>query len=167
YSRAWSATTARSGTGRVGAGRADAPAPLARLHRRAPAHGAQRAGGAVKKRFSLRPSRAALRFNRRGLRFRVYLLVVVGVLAPAAFIFAVSWVRLEALDEELVTSRRRAAAAVAEHLDEELTASLESLQRLASLAQPALAAGDGDAARALLHATPLHTQFHGGVSLVD
>ncbi|MFL5262758.1 MAG: ATP-binding protein [Anaeromyxobacteraceae bacterium] len=117
--------------------------------------------------FSLRPSRAALRFNRRGLRFRVYLLVVVGVLAPAAFIFAVSWVRLEALDDELVTSRRRAAAAVAEHLDEELTASLEALQRLASLAQPAVGAGDADAARTLLHATPLHTQFPGGVSLVD
>jgi signal transduction histidine kinase len=114
-----------------------------------------------------RPSRASVRFNRRGLRFRVYLLVVVGVLAPAALIFAVSWTRLRELDEELIASRRRAAAAVAEHIDEELTASLEALQRLASAAQPAIAAADAEAAHALLRATPLHQQFAGGVFLVD
>jgi signal transduction histidine kinase len=113
------------------------------------------------------PPRAVVRFNRRGLRFRVYLLVVVGVLAPAAFIFAVSWTRLTDLDEELVSSRRSAAVAVAEHLDEELTASLEALQRLASAAQPAIAAGDAEGVRALLRASSLHPGFQGGVFLLD
>jgi signal transduction histidine kinase len=153
---------------RLGAGRAEHPPPLARLHRRALADGTQRAGGAVMERLPRPlPARAGTpRAGRQGIRFRVYLLVGLGVLVPAALVAAVSWARLRELDDELVGARRRAAVAVAEHLDEELTASLEVLQRLASAPQLG-EGGDLEAARAVLRSSWLHSQFVGGVFLLD
>jgi signal transduction histidine kinase len=109
--------------------------------------------------------RAQLRFGRQGLRFRVYLLMSVGVLVPGALVAAGSWARLADLDEELIASRRRAVAAVAEHLDEELTADLEILQRIASA--PGLLQGGGEAARAQLRAPHLRSRFVNGVFLLD
>jgi signal transduction histidine kinase len=109
----------------------------------------------------------SVHFDRQGLRFRVYLLVGLGVLAPAALVAFVSWARLRELDDELVASRKRAAVAVAEHVDEELTASLETLQRLASAPQLADEHLDPAAAAALLRSGWLHSQFVGGVFLLD
>ena len=112
-----------------------------------------------------RPAR--IRLGRQGLRFRVYLLVSIGVLAPAALVAGVSWTRLRELDEELVAARRHAAVAVAEHIDEELTADLEVLQRLASAPQLGLDRDRLDGARTLLRAAYLHSQFKGGMFLLD
>ena len=112
-----------------------------------------------------RPAR--IRLGRQGLRFRVYLLVSIGVLAPAALVAGVSWSRLRELDEELVAARRYAAVAVAEHVDEELTADLEVLQRLASAPQLGLDRDRLESARTLLRAAYLHSQFKGGMFLLD
>src|SRR6266568_7962519 len=148
----------------MAAGRPEPPSPVEGDHRRAPAEGAQRAGGAVKGRrwraalrrtWHDRPGR--IRLGRQGLRFRVYLLVSIGVLAPAALVAGVSWTRLRELDEELVAARRHAAVAVAEHIDEELTADLEVLQRLASAPQLGLDRDRLDGARTLLRAAYLHS----------
>jgi hypothetical protein len=94
-----------------------------------------------------------LPLGRQGLRFRFYLLVSVGVLAPAALVAGVSWSRLRELDDELVAARRNATAAVAEHVDEEITADLEVLQRLASAPQMGLDPELRESSRALLRAT--------------
>jgi signal transduction histidine kinase len=112
-----------------------------------------------------RPAR--IRLGRQGLRFRVYLLVSIGVLAPAALVAGVSWTRLRELDEELVAARRHAAVAVAEHVDEELTADLEVLQRLASAPQLGLDRDRLESARTLLRGAYLHSQFKGGMFLLD
>ncbi len=112
-----------------------------------------------------RPGR--IRLGRQGLRFRVYLLVSVGVLAPAALVSGVSWTRLRELDEELMAGRRHAAVAVAEHIDEELTADLEALQRLASAPQLGLDRDRLESARTVLRAAYLHSQFKGGMFLLD
>ncbi|HET9599094.1 MAG TPA: histidine kinase [Anaeromyxobacteraceae bacterium] len=109
--------------------------------------------------------RTQRRLGRQGLRFRVYMLVSVGVLAPAALVAGVSWMRLRELDDELLGSRRHAAAAVAEHLDEETTGDLETLQRLAST--PGLLSGSAEAARAALRGAYLHSRFVSGVFLLD
>jgi signal transduction histidine kinase len=105
--------------------------------------------------------RRQLRPGLLGLRFRIYLLVSVGVLVPAALIIAVSWSRLRDLDEEMVSARRAAAVAVAEHIDEELTADLGTLQRLASLPQLLRDGERVDRARELLRGAHLHSQLRG------
>lgn len=107
-----------------------------------------------------------LPLGRQGLRFRFYLLVSVGVLAPAALVAGVSWSRLRELDDELVAARRNATAAVAEHVDEEITADLEVLQRLASAPQMGFDPELRESSRALLRATYLHSQFKGGMFLL-
>ena len=112
-----------------------------------------------------RPAR--IRMGRQGLRFRVYLLVSVGVLAPAALVAGASWTRLRELDEELLAARRHAVVAVAEHIDEELTADLEVLQRLASAPQLGLDRERLESARTLLRAAYLHSQFKAGMFLLD
>ena len=112
-----------------------------------------------------RPGR--IRMGRQGLRFRVYLLVSIGVLGPAALVAGVSWTRLRELDDELVGARRHAAVAVAEHIDEELTADLEVLQRLASAPQLGLDRDRLESARTLLRAAYLHSQFKAGMFLLD
>lgn len=103
--------------------------------------------------------------GRQGLRFRVYLLSVIGVLVPSVLVGSISWWHLSKLDNELLAARRNAAVAVAEHLDEELTGDLEGLQRLASELSNGLA--DLDAVRTLLRSTYLHSQFGGGMFLLD
>jgi len=104
------------------------------------------------------------RLGRQGLRFRLYLLTVV----PSVLIGSISWVHLSHLDHELLVSRRNAAIAVAEHLDEELTSDLEALQRLASSARLSASEQiDPEAARALLRSTSLYSQFMGGMFLLD
>ena len=112
-----------------------------------------------------RPSATTL--GRQGLRFRVYLLTTVGVLVPALLIGSLCWWRLGELDNENLARRRHATLAVAEHLDEETTGDLEVLQRLAS--SPQLTAGPAatDAARALLREAYVHSQFMGGLFLLD
>ncbi|HEX7625011.1 MAG TPA: histidine kinase [Anaeromyxobacteraceae bacterium] len=112
-----------------------------------------------------RPAR--IRMGRQGLRFRVYLLVSVGVLAPAALVAGASWTRLRELDEELLAARRHAAVAVAEHIDEELTADLEVLQRLASAPQLGLDRERLESARTLLRAAYMHSQLKAGMFLLD
>ncbi len=102
-----------------------------------------------------------LRLGRQGLRFRVYVLVSVGVLVPATLVTAVSWSRLRELDEEMVSARRVAAGAIAEHIDEELTADLEALQRLASVPQLLGNFEHVERARELLRSAQLHSQFRG------
>jgi signal transduction histidine kinase len=111
--------------------------------------------------------RAGLGFGRQGLRFRVYVLVGLGVLAPAALVAWASWARLHEVDGDILASRGRAAAAVAEHLDEELTATLEALQRLASAPPLSLERVDPEAVRAVIRAGWLHSHFVGGVFLLD
>ncbi len=113
---------------------------------------------------------APIRPRRQGLRFRVYVLVAVGVLVPATLVTSLSWWRLRELDDEMVFARRAAAGAVAEHVDEELTADLEALQRLASSPQLERAVEHAvehaDRARELLRSTYLHAQFR-GLFIVD
>ena len=109
------------------------------------------------------PARAGgvepLRLGRQGLRFRVYVLVAVGVLVPAALVTALSWWRLRDLDDEMLAARRTAVGSVAENVDEELTANLEALQRVASAPQLSRDVGHVERARELLRGVYLHAQF--------
>jgi len=114
-----------------------------------------------------RAAQPTLRLGRQGLRFRVYVLVGIGVLAPAALVAAVSWARLHELDDEMLSMRRNGAIAVAEHVDEEITSDLEVLQRLASAPQLAIDHAGVDGARALLRGAYLHSQFVSGMFLLD
>jgi len=116
--------------------------------------------------FAGRPvGKGATRLGRRSLRFRVYALVSGGVVA-AALVALAAWLRLRHLDEELVAARLGGAVAVAEHLDEELTGDLETLQRLA-FSKELLAAPEAlDPARGLLRSATFHSALH-GVFLVD
>ena len=102
-----------------------------------------------------------LRLGRQGLRFRVYVLVTVGVLVPATLVTALSWWRLRDIDEEMLAARRAAAGSVAEHVDAELTADLEALQRVASAPQLSRDVGHPERARELLRGVYLHAQFRG------
>jgi signal transduction histidine kinase len=104
--------------------------------------------------------------GRQGIRFRVYLLTVVGVLVPSVLVGTLSWWHLSELDHELLAARRGASIAVAEHLDEEITGDLEALQRLAS-SPPFTSEADPEGARALLRTTYVHSQFMGGLFLLD
>ena len=109
------------------------------------------------------PSRSPgqLRPGRHGLRFRVYVLVTVGVLVPAALLTTLSWWRLGELDEEMVNARRTAAGMVVEHIDEELTEDLEALQRVASDPQTLRGLEHLESARELFRTAYLHAQFQG------
>ena len=104
--------------------------------------------------------------GRQGLRFRVYLLIAIGVLVPSALVGSLAWWHLSELDHELLAARRGATIAVAEHVDEEITGDLEALQRLAS-APAVTGGGSQEAVDALLRATYLHAQFLGGLFLLD
>jgi len=102
-----------------------------------------------------------------GLRFRFYLLVAIGVLAPAAIVAGVSFVRLGRLDTSLLLAREEAAQAVAEHVDEELSRELELLQRIASSPSMNLADGDLEPERELLRQSYRQFHFVGGLFLLD
>jgi len=104
------------------------------------------------------PARAPLRLGRQ-LRFRVFLLVSLGALLPATLGFGLGWSRLRELDEEILASRRAAAAAVAAHVDEELTVNLATLQRLASSPGLAGAGAAPQEVRELLRRTLVQSPF--------
>ena len=94
-----------------------------------------------------------------GLRFRVFLLVGVGVLGPAVVLTVTLSRRLSELDQKLIAGRERAAAAAAGQLDEELTLDLETLQRAASTGRVDLEDADDAPERAALHDLYLHNHF--------
>jgi signal transduction histidine kinase len=102
-----------------------------------------------------------------GLRFRFYVLVAIGVLAPAAIVAGVSFVRLGRLDASLLLAREEAAQAVAEHVDEELSRELELLQRIASSSAVNLADGNLEPERELLRQSYRQFHFVGGIFLLD
>jgi signal transduction histidine kinase len=104
---------------------------------------------------------------RQSLRLRVYALMTVAVLAPAALAGSFAWSRLRELDDEWMSAREDAAAAVAERVDEELSADLLSLQRIASSPQMGFDTEHVESARSLLRATHLHSAFLGGMFLLD
>jgi signal transduction histidine kinase len=113
------------------------------------------------------PDAPRVAFGRQGLRFRVYLLTTVGVLAPAALVSVVSYSRLSQLDDEMLAGRRGAAVAVAEHLEEETSGDLLELQRLASSPQLALERERLEGSRALLRGAHMRGEFLGGMFLLD
>jgi signal transduction histidine kinase len=94
-----------------------------------------------------------------GLRFRVFLLVGVGVVGPGVVLTVALGRRLAELDETLLASRQRAAAAAAGQLDEELTLDLETLQRAASAGRVDLEDTDDAPERVALHDLYLHNHF--------
>jgi signal transduction histidine kinase len=101
-----------------------------------------------------------------GLRFRVFLLMGVGVIGPGALLTAVLSRRLADLDEQLVEGRQHAAAAVAGQLDEELTLDLETLQHAASAGHVDLEDADDAPERAALRDLYLHAHFPEGVFFI-
>jgi signal transduction histidine kinase len=102
-----------------------------------------------------------------GLRFRFYLLVAIGVLAPAAIVAVVSYLRLSRLDASLLRGREEAAETIAEHIDEEISHDLETLQRISSSGQVNLADGDLEPEQAVLRDNYRQFKFVGGVFLLD
>ncbi len=110
---------------------------------------------------------SSLELGRQGLRFRVYVLTTVAVLASAIVVGGFSWWRLRQLDSVLIDIRRRAVVAVAEHLDEETSGDLETLQRLASSPQISAHQEGTEGARGLLRSIYLLPQFARGVFLLD
>ena len=105
--------------------------------------------------------------HRSRLRFRVLLLVGVGVLLPVALIAGVSWTRLRELDDRVLLERRAAAQAVAAHQDAELTADLEDLQRTASSLALDPDQRNPERERELLRRAFMGLRFTGGVFLLD
>jgi signal transduction histidine kinase len=91
------------------------------------------------------------------LRRRVYLLMAVGSFFPLVLMGAAGMYWVHALDERLLAGRVSAAAAVAAHVDAELTDDLEALQRLAGMAGAALLNQDAGAVKAALR--DAHPQF--------
>lgn len=105
--------------------------------------------------------------RRSRLRFRVLLLVGVGVLVPAALLAGVCWTRLGELDDRVLRERRAAAEAVAAHQDAELTADLEDLQRTASSLALDPDRRNPERERELLRRAFMGLRFTGGVFLLD
>jgi len=99
----------------------------------------------------------------RSIRFRVYLLLAVGVVGPTAVLMVAFLWRLSQLDDQLVAGRQYAARAVAGQLDQELTQLLETLQRAASSPHFDLEDGKSEPERSALRDAYLHTHFPGGV----
>jgi signal transduction histidine kinase len=98
------------------------------------------------------PGPGALSTGAISLRRRVYLLMGVGVFFPVLILGAAGLFWMDSLDERLVAARVAAATSVAAHIDSELNADLEVLQRL-SAAIAALDGPDNDgAARAVREA---------------
>jgi signal transduction histidine kinase len=105
--------------------------------------------------------------SRGGLRFRVFMLVGLGVVGPGALLTWAFLSRLAELDEKIVSGRLYAAAAVAGQLDAELLQSLEGLQRAASAPHVDLEDEDPEPERAALRDSWLHNLFPGGVFILD
>ncbi len=105
--------------------------------------------------------------GRGGLRFRVFMLVGLGVLGPGALLTWAFLSRLGELDEKIVSGRLYAAAAVAGQLDAELLQVLEGLQRAASAPHVDLEDDDPEPERAALRDAWLRNLFPGGVFMLD
>jgi len=105
--------------------------------------------------------------SRASLRFRVLILVGVGVLLPTGLISALAWSRLRDLDERLLQASQQGAVTLAAHLDEALTGDLEALQRLASSLALGAAERGADGDRERLRRAYMGLRFVGGVFLLD
>jgi signal transduction histidine kinase len=79
----------------------------------------------------------------------------------------VSYVRLSELDRSLLRAREEAAESVAEHVDEEISHDLGTLQRIASSPHVDLADGDLAPERELLRQSYRQFRFVGGLFLLD
>jgi signal transduction histidine kinase len=101
------------------------------------------------------------------LRRRVYLLMGIGVFFPLLIVVAAALYWARAADERLLEGRVAAARAVAAHLDAELTADLEVLQRLAAAAAAGLADRDPAPERRLLREAFEHFRHREAVFLLD
>jgi signal transduction histidine kinase len=104
---------------------------------------------------------------RRSLQARVFALLGVGVLAPAVVGGVAFFHRLWVLDEREMAGRLHAAAAVAGQLDEELTLSLESLQRAASASHVDLRDRNSEPEKAALREAVLFGRFPAGAFMLD
>jgi signal transduction histidine kinase len=105
--------------------------------------------------------------GRRTIRFRVYLLLGVGVLGPAALFTLYFLSRLSELDARQIAGRQYAASAVAAQLDQELSQALETLQRAASSPRVDLEDRSTEPERAALRDLYLHNLFPAGVFMLD
>ncbi len=103
----------------------------------------------------------------RSVRARVFALLGMGVLGPAAVGGAVLFYRLQALDRRQMDGRLHAVTAVAGQLDEELNLSLESLQRAASAPHVDLRDRSADAEKAALREAVLFGRFQAGAFMLD
>ncbi len=104
---------------------------------------------------------------RRSLQARVFMLLGVGVLLPAAVGAVALLHRLRTLDERQMAGRLHAAAAVAGQLDEELTLSLESLQRAATSHHVDLRDQSAEPEKAALREAVLYGHFPAGAFMLD
>jgi len=105
--------------------------------------------------------------GRSALRFRVYVLLGLGVVGPAALLGIAYLARMRELDGRMIAGRQRAAAAVAAQLDQELTQALETLQRAASAPKVDLEDAKPEPERAALQNPYLHMLFPEGVFMLD
>ena len=104
---------------------------------------------------------------RRSLRARVFMLLGLGVLGPTAIGATALYHRLQLLDQRQMKGRAHAAAAVAGQLDEELTLSLESLQRAATAHHVDLRDQDANPEKAALREAALQGHFPAGAFMLD
>jgi signal transduction histidine kinase len=95
------------------------------------------------------------------------MLLGVGVLGPMAVGASALYHRLRVLDERLVAGRLHAAAAVAGQLDEELTLSLESLQRASTAHHVDLGDKSAEPEKAALREAVLYGHFPAGAFMLD
>jgi signal transduction histidine kinase len=105
--------------------------------------------------------------GRGALRFRVYVLLGLGVVGPASLLGLAYLARMRELDGQMIAGRQRAAAAVAAQLDQELTQALETLQRAASAPRVDLEDGSTEPETAALRNPYLHMLFPEGVFMLD
>ncbi|HEU4382886.1 MAG TPA: ATP-binding protein [Anaeromyxobacteraceae bacterium] len=103
----------------------------------------------------------------RSLQARVFMLLGLGVLGPTAIGATALYHRLQVLDERQMEGRLHAATAVAGQLDEELTQSLESLQRAATAHHVDLRDGDANPEKAALREAALQGHFPAGAFMLD
>ena len=104
---------------------------------------------------------------RRSLQARVFMLLGMGVLGPTAIGATALYHRLQVLDERQLAGRLHAAAAVAGQLDEELTLSLESLQRAATAHHVDLRDQSSEPEKAALREAALQGHFPAGAFMLD